>query len=352
LLDEKEAFSLRRHVWNTIEYPESSCMARWFAKLNAVFIVLSTLVTIIQSVDGSPLRGLTAAMLEITIDVTFLLELIIRFACCPSRWVWLFGFYNWIDVLAAAPLLVRASIGWELPDGEVQTIPHGILLCIVPIVRLMKTLRRFEKFHLLIKAFHLAAEALPVLLFILCVIAMIFSVLIYFVEPRDNIRSLPHSFWLSIVTMTTVGYGDVTPKTSAGNCIIGVLVVVTVLYMAIPLGIIGNAFTDTWQDRDRILLMQRTRDRLCQWGYTAHDIPVLFRITDSNEDGELDLQEFRKLLTQMQVGFSEERILKLFQSFDKDQSGTVDDREFVNSLFPESYHDIYSSDFHDHGDSD
>jgi len=334
--------SWRRRVWNFIENPESSVAARFFAKANAFFIICTTLVTVAQAVEGSPVRGVPAAVIETIIDVIFLLELTLRFLCCPSKHVWIFSVFTWIDVFAAAPLLVRAASGWVMPDGhEVQNVPHGILLCAVPILRILKTLRRFESFHLLIKAFHLAAEALPVLLYILTVIAMVFAVLIYLVEPRDNIESLPHSFWLSIVTMTTVGYGDVTPKSSAGSCIIGVLVVITVLYMAIPLGIIGNAFTDTWQDRDRILLMQRTRDRLCQWGYTAHDIPVLFRITDANADGELDIKEFRKLLNQMQVGFSEERILKLFQSFDDDGSGTVDDQEFVRALFPEAYHEIY-----------
>jgi len=344
LLVGKNGFSLRRSIWNFIENPESGVAAKWFAQAWFIFIVLATLVTVTQGIDDPPLNGWTAAVLETIIDVIFLLELIIRFICCPSKWVWFIGIYTWLDVLAAAPLLVRIPSGFVLPTGEVQTVPHAVLLCAVPIVRLLKTLRRFEKFHLLIKAFGLAAEALPVLLYILTVIAMFFSALIYLVEPRDNITSLPFSFYFCIVTMTTVGYGDITPTTTAGNCVVGVLVVFTVLYMAIPLGIIGSAFTDTWQDRDRILLMQRTRDRLCQWGYTAHDIPVLFRISDANSDGELNITEFRKLLNEMKVGFSEERILKLFNSFDDDGSGTVDDREFVRALFPEAYHDIYTDD--------
>jgi len=337
----KSDFSVRRCIWNFLDDPESSNIASCFARVMPVFLVSSTLITIFQAVEGFNFNGMVPAVIETAIDSIFLLELLLRLVCCPSLSVFFLSVYNWIDVAAAVPLAVRIAIGFVLPEGEVQTVPHGILLCYVPVVRLLKTLRRFEKFHLLLKAFELAAEALPVLLFILSGIALVFSVLIYLVEPRDNIKSLPHSFWLSLVTMTTVGYGDVTPLTGAGSCITAVLVVVTVLYMAIPLGIIGNAFTDTWKDRDRILLMQRTRERLRQWGYTAHDIPVLFRVSDSNEDGELDIAEFRKLLMRMQVGFSEERILKLFQSFDNDGNGTVDDEEFVRALFPEAYHEIY-----------
>lgn len=330
-----------RCVWSFLEDPESSPAAKWFSKFSSFFICVSVLVTIVQTLKTTPLKGWPAAAIETFIDAAFLLEILLRFISCPNRLVFFGNVFNWIDVATVAPLAVRWGCGFVLPEGEVQSVPHAILWCCVPILRLLKTLRRFESFHLLIKAFHDAAEALPVLLYILTVIAMVFAALIYLVEPRDNIKSLPHSFWLSIVTMTTVGYGDVTPVTGYGSCIIGVLVVTTVLYMAIPLGIIGTAFNDAWQDRDRILLMQRTRDRLCQWGYTAHDIPVLFKISDSNADGELDLKEFRKLLNQMQVGFSEERILKLFNSFDDDGSGTVDDHEFIKALFPESYHDIY-----------
>merc|ERR1712190_155343 len=78
------------------------------------------------------------------------------------------------------------------------------------------------------------------------------------------------------------------------------LIVITVLYMAVPLGIIGNAFTQTWNDRDRILLTQRTRERLRQWGYEANDIPILFHAFNEkdneaencNEGGCLNIDEF------------------------------------------------------------
>eukprot|EP00416_Gambierdiscus_australes_P012960 CAMPEP_0171137526 /NCGR_PEP_ID=MMETSP0766_2-20121228/133514_1 /TAXON_ID=439317 /ORGANISM="Gambierdiscus australes, Strain CAWD 149" /LENGTH=145 /DNA_ID=CAMNT_0011601107 /DNA_START=1 /DNA_END=434 /DNA_ORIENTATION=- len=143
--------------------------------------------------------------------------------------------------------------------------------------------------------------------------------------------------------MTTVGYGDITPESTAGSIITSALVVVTVIYMAIPLGIVGNAFTQTWNERDRLLLMQRTRDRLEQWGYSAHHIPELFRLCDSDDDGELNITEFREMLSCMHIGFTDERIFQLFDSFDGNHSGSVDHKEFVRALFPNSYHEIYAA---------
>jgi len=340
-------FTVRSKAWNLLENPESSFAASVLARIIPPFIVATVILTLLETLDPPPLDRVFAAVLETSVESLFLLEFLVRLACCPNFGIFFCSPYNLIDLAAAAPLAVRAAMGFVLPDCEIESVPHAILVCAVPIVRLLKTLRRFEKFQLILRAFDLAAEALPVLLFILSLIALVFAMLIYIVEPRDNIQSLPKSMWFTIVTMTTVGYGDVTPESAAGSCVTGILVVVTVLYMAIPLGIIGNAFTVTWEQRDRILLMQRTRDRLRQWGYSAHDIPALFQISDANDDGELDVKEFRQLLTRMQIGFSEERILNLFHSFDNDKSGTVDDREFVRALFPHAYHEVYHDDVDD-----
>uniref|UniRef100_A0A7S2HJS7 EF-hand domain-containing protein n=2 Tax=Zooxanthella nutricula TaxID=1333877 RepID=A0A7S2HJS7_9DINO len=147
--------------------------------------------------------------------------------------------------------------------------------------------------------------------------------------------------WLTFVSMTTVGYGDVTPKSSLGKVLTSMLVISAMLYTSIPLGIIGNAFTEVWRDRDRIMLTEKTRDRLVQWGYTAKDIPKLFRLFDVNDDGELDFQEFRHMVAELRLGLKEKRVIELFELFDKDRSGAIDDREFVKGMFPQQYHQTY-----------
>merc|ERR1712232_924165 len=121
--------------------------------------------------------------------------------------------------------------------------------------------------------------------------------------------------------MTTVGYGDLTPTSGPGYVVIAVLVISSVLYMAMPLGIIGYSFTQIWKDRDHILLTQRTRERLLQWGYTAKDIRKVFQYFDEDGSGELDLTEFKEMMDMFQVGLSDERIVDLFMSFDADGGG-------------------------------
>eukprot|EP00403_Amphidinium_massartii_P008204 CAMPEP_0178423950 /NCGR_PEP_ID=MMETSP0689_2-20121128/27953_1 /TAXON_ID=160604 /ORGANISM="Amphidinium massartii, Strain CS-259" /LENGTH=716 /DNA_ID=CAMNT_0020045561 /DNA_START=9 /DNA_END=2155 /DNA_ORIENTATION=+ len=329
-------------LWRFLEDPESSSAARSFDKAVPWFIMFTVCVSLLQTPVEPPISRFTSAIMETAIDCIYLAEFVARVVSCPNHRALFASPFTVVDIAASVPLFFRAAVGFILPDDDVRIVVFA-LLYVVPIVRLLKMLRRFEKLHLLVRAFQVSLEVLPALIFILFTLALVFCVIIYKLENRDNMPSLPDTFWFTIVTMTTLGYGDVTPQSGEAQFACGVLVVTTMLYMSIPLGVLGSAFSRTWDDRDRILLMKRTRDRLRQWGYNASDIPVLFSLCDTNQDGELSIFEFRNLIKHMQIGFSDERIFQLFHSFDHDLSGTVDDREFVRALFPYAYHDIYQA---------
>jgi len=254
------------HLKNFLEDSESSTAAHIYSIAMPIFITLSVVFTILQSLDPPVVSGVIAVVTELSIDLIFLIEAFVRCLVSPDRWEFCTNTYNMFDIIGIVPLVMRIClwviVGLRLPeeeDGGWLVFLRSFLLLIVPTMRLLKTLRWFEKFHLVVCAFEACLEALPILLWPLVLITLVFSSLIYSVEPEDNITSLPKAMWLTVVTMTTVGYGDVTPNTSAGSIIVGILVICSVLYMAMPLGIIGHAFTEIWQERDRILLMKRTR---------------------------------------------------------------------------------------------
>uniref|UniRef100_A0A7S0AJQ7 EF-hand domain-containing protein n=1 Tax=Pyrodinium bahamense TaxID=73915 RepID=A0A7S0AJQ7_9DINO len=141
--------------------------------------------------------------------------------------------------------------------------------------------------------------------------------------------------------MTTVGYGDQVPRSSAGYVIVSLLMIVSALYMAMPIGIVGSAFNRVWEDRDRLLLLQRFREHLGQKGYTAKDIPELFLFFDEDKDGGLSLKEFTQMMSSVQLGIHEDRLVKLFHVFDRNGNGSVDDAELVRVLFPKTFCEIY-----------
>ena len=104
--------------------------------------------------------------------------------------------------------------------------------------------------------------------------------------------------------------------------------------MAVPIGIIGNTFNQVWTARDYSLLLSKTRKKLHQWGYTADDIPTLFKAVHYADCAVLELDDFIELVKDMKIGLSEDRIIALFENMDKECSGALDAAEFAQQLFP------------------
>lgn len=173
------------------------------------------------------------------------------------------------------------------------------------------------------------------------IMAQCFSTLIYMVEPRDNIQSIPDALWFTIITMTTVGYGEVTPTTPQGKIITLVLVVASALYMAVPIGIVGSAFDQVWKDKDKLLIVNHVRERLHVLGIGAHDIPYLFGRFGGM--GVMTLEDFQLMMAQMHLSIPDEKQLELFGSFDTDGSGEIGPKEFVRGFFPKAYAQIYGT---------
>lgn len=330
----------RIHIF--LEDRDSSREALWYSRLMPLLVLASVFVSLVQMTEQTLMSALCAAAIETTFDSLFALETLLRLCVSPAPLLFFLSPFNMIDLVAALALALRASVGFVL-DASVgaYAFPRVALLCFLPVVRLLKLLRRWEKVHLLTKAFIDVFEAMPILLFPLLVLTLLFATLIFIVEPAENIGSLGKAAWLTIVTMTTVGYGDVTPESPEGSLIVGMLVISSVLYMAMPIGIIGYAFTSVWQDRDRVLLLYRTRNRLTSWGYTAHDVNEIFHVFDSNRNGVLTIHEFKTMIRKLKLGLPDKRIRDLFKIFDEDNSGSIDDREFVKTLFPEKFLEVY-----------
>eukprot|EP00928_Gymnodinium_smaydae_P026941 TRINITY_DN20992_c0_g1_i1.p1 TRINITY_DN20992_c0_g1~~TRINITY_DN20992_c0_g1_i1.p1 ORF type:complete len:513 (+),score=65.66 TRINITY_DN20992_c0_g1_i1:62-1600(+) len=332
-------------IWRFLEDPECNRYAGYYAKSVHAFTLMTVCFTLAQTIPDSFICCAWAGIVEVCVDVFFSLELILSFFVCPSRISFVKDAYNIIDLLAVLPLAARLYTGITMmPFYSTRSFTAALLYLCVPILRLLKMLRRFQQFRLLIGAFELALEVLPFLIFAQILIALIFSAAVFLLERDNDLDTFPRTVWYTLVTMTTVGYGDVYPVTPEGTVMATFLVVTSVLYMAMPLGIIGHAFTTVWEDRDQILLVAKTRARLAQWGYTPHDIPVLFELFDHSGTGELTLHDFTNMINQMKIGLKERRIIQLFDSIDTDHGGSIDGKEFVRALFPDCLEDIYGFD--------
>merc|ERR1712194_633924 len=113
----------------------------------------------------------------------------------------------------------------------------------------------------------------------------------------------------------------------------GTLAIISGLYMAIPIGIVGNAFSSVWEGRQRFLTTRRLRTRLVQAGFTAEDMPEPFYMYDGNKDGVLERGEFRDMLDAMKLDLGTSRFEELFKAFDDNGDRRIDDEEFVRFVW-------------------
>eukprot|EP00435_Cladocopium_sp_Y103_P047678 s392_g14.t1 len=325
-------------LWEMLDDPRSSPTAWFVSQFLKAMVIFSVLWSNLQMTEKEVLDPFVALVLELVIDTIFTAEFACRVLSAPSKRNYFMDLLNWADILSALGLPLRAAIGFaiEPAEGAVNVVQHFLRFA-MPVVRFVKLLRYFESFRLLMDACRRSAEALPVLIYMTCLIVMVSATAIFLGETRESIPSMPHSLWLALVTMTTVGYGDFYPRSLAGYLTVAVLTFVSVLFLALPVGIIGHEFTMTWKSRTQVLLMMRFRRALDKWGYGAKDLRVLIEYVDVNGEGELFFEDFVELIKQMRIGISTEEASLLFGYFDLDQNGMVDHAELMKHLFPEDY---------------
>lgn len=119
---------------------------------------------------------------------------------------------------------------------------------IIRIMRLFKLTRHSSGLKILIQTFRASAKELTLLVFFLVLGIVIFASLVYYAEriqtnPKNDFNSIPLGLWWALVTMTTVGYGDMTPKTYIGMFVGALCALAGVLTIALPVPVIVSNFT-------------------------------------------------------------------------------------------------------------
>jgi len=328
-------------LWQFLEDPDSSAAAFYFATAWNYFVTISIVVTILQGGQSPMLPPATEGLIQTCVEVALVLEFLAHIYASTSCKAFIRSPYNVIDFCALLPLIVRCISGTETPTLAENAVVHYVLTCFVPLIRLLKLVRRFKKLQLLLHVLSSVVDALKLLLFMVSIIVLVFATALYMTDDPSNIDSLPLAIWMCTVTVTTVGYGDVTPSTWPARGVAGMLCFISVLFMAMPISVVGNAMSQTWADRNRILLVTRARQRLKNWGVSASDMPRLFRKFDQDGNGELGMDEFCDLIARMKVGMKPSEASDLFVAFDTDGSGGIDEREFMKALFPLDYRRMY-----------
>ena len=180
------------------------------------------------------------------VSVWFTFEIITRFIVSPKKFAFVRSPVNVIDFLATLSFYLDILFNKFLPEALTNTELFEFF-SITRIFRLFKLTRHYGGLKILIHTFTASMRELMLLIFFLVLFIVIFASLIYYAErlqknPDNDFTSIPIGLWWSIVTMTTVGYGDMVPKTYVGMMVGGLCALTGVLTIALPVPVIVANF--------------------------------------------------------------------------------------------------------------
>ena len=214
--------------------------------LVVLFLVGFSIVTLsVETIPGLPPAVHKAFYLsEVVVTALFTIEYILRVATSPGRMRYIFSFYGIIDLVAILPFYL--SVGIDL--RAVRAFRLFRIFRIFKVTRYSVAMERFGK-----ALSDAKAEALIFLLATLIVLYLS-AVGIYYFEHEaqpDAFRSIFHSLWWAVATLTTVGYGDVYPVTAGGKIFTFMVLMCGLGIVAVPAGLISAALSKVRQDEER-----------------------------------------------------------------------------------------------------
>lgn len=207
---------------------------RTFDVILILFILASILAIVLESVPHiQAVHGDRLRVMEWIFTVLFTIEYAVRLWCVGSPLRYARSFFGLVDLIAVAPTWLSIV----LPGGQVLTVVR--ILRVLRIFRILKLARYMGEAQLLSDALSASRHKITVFLFSVMNIVLIAGSLMYLVEGAEGgFDSIPRGIYWGIVTLTTVGYGDVAPVTGLGQAIASFLMIMGYGIIAVPTGIV------------------------------------------------------------------------------------------------------------------
>jgi len=218
---------------------------KWFDIILIVVILASVAVIMLDSVHKLDEEyGNFYLKLEWVFTIMFTVEYLVRIWCAPNRKAYVWSVYGVIDLLALLPTYLSLLVP--------QTAPLLIirLLRILRIFRVLRLVTLLAEANFLAGALRRSARKVFVFFAFMMILTTIFGCLVYVAEGgRNGFENIPVSIYWAIVTITTVGYGDVVPHSTIGRAIAAVGMLIGYAVIAVPTGIITAELTVAQQSK-------------------------------------------------------------------------------------------------------
>ncbi len=223
----------------TIIFEADTRAGRAFDLALVALIVASVVVVMLDSVASLHAQwGEVFTVFEWGFTALFTLEYLLRLACVQHPWRYARSFFGVVDLLAIAPTYLAL-----LMPG-VHALIDVRVLRLLRIFRILKLAAYVSEYGALGRALWATRRKIAVFLGFVLLVTLVMGTLMYVVEgPANGFTSVPVSVYWAITTMTTVGFGDITPKTDLGRLIASVMMLLGWGTLAVPTGIVSAEFT-------------------------------------------------------------------------------------------------------------
>jgi voltage-gated potassium channel len=230
----------------TVVFESDTLAGKMFDLALLVAIGISVASAMMESVD--PFRAAHPDLLrnlEWTFTILFTFEYLARLLCVRHPWRYVFSFYGVVDLVAFLPSYV---------DLVTPTVNHFFMIRVLRLLRVFRILKLahyLEESRTLVTALRASRPKIIVFIFTVFIIVLVVGTLMCLIEGDENgFDSIPHGVYWAIVTLTTVGYGDITPHTVLGRILASFIMIMGYGIIAVPTGIFSVELHQAAQMKD------------------------------------------------------------------------------------------------------
>lgn len=223
-----------RRVLHEVIFEADTPSGKGFDVLLIVSILASVLAVMLDSIHVVQIQhGRLLYRVEWFFTLLFTVEYLLRLLCVGRPFKYAFSFYGLVDLLAIVP----TYLSLVLPGSQYLLVIR--ILRILRIFRILKLVTYLREARLLVQALRASGRKIVVFLYTVLTLVVIFGSLMYIVEGEaSGFTSIPRSIYWAIVTLTTVGYGDISPQTNLGQALASIVMILGFAIIAVPTGIV------------------------------------------------------------------------------------------------------------------
>jgi len=226
--------------WFQIIFEADTSKGRTFDIVLMILILISVTALILSTVESFKPYANLFEIIEWGVTILFSIEYILRLIVLKRPSAYVFSFWGIIDFLSTIPKYLSYFLGF----ASYLTILRTFRL--IRIFRILDLGPYIGESHNLSKALKASKEKIFVFLFFVLAISVILGTIMYWVEgPEHGFTNIPKSIYWTIVTLTTVGYGDIAPQTGLGQFIASFVMIMGFGIIAVPTGIVTAEYTKT-----------------------------------------------------------------------------------------------------------